>query len=118
MVLPSVGYAYATVTSPSSSLTDFPLLVDLKNLPSNWWDVVDTDDVEKIRVADGNDNEIDRDIIVYDISSCTGLIRLKYPSSSSNVNASLIVNGMGHIVRITYILLSNATRDNEYLIIW
>jgi hypothetical protein len=79
MSLPETGYDLATVTNPSSALTDFVLLVDLSlmsaTFKSNW----NTDDNGYGRAAiDGGPTELACDWIDLDYSAGTGLLRVKW----------------------------------------
>jgi hypothetical protein len=79
MPLPETGYDLATVTNPSSALTDFVLLVDLSlmsaTFKSNW----NTDANGYGRAAiDGGPTELACDWIDLDYSAGTGLLRVKW----------------------------------------
>jgi hypothetical protein len=76
MALPSTGYATATLDNPSSALTDFTLLVDLSNMPADWWSAVDTSDGTKGRAAKDDGTELACDWIDFDDTAETGWLRV------------------------------------------
>lgn len=88
MALPTgTGYAEATATNPSNSLTDFTLLVDLSKMPSEWWNAIDTSDKEKLRVADESGTELPRDVISFTDNgdgTGSGWVRVKYSGTLSS----------------------------------
>lgn len=79
------GYAEATPVNPGSTVTDFPFLVSLNQMPTEWWQAVQTDG-DDIRVTDGNNVELPVDIIEFtdNGSSGTGLIAVKLTKATSN----------------------------------
>jgi hypothetical protein len=81
----SGSHGVATPPNPSSSQTDFSFIVDLSNLPHDWWDLVDTTDGTKGRAskADGT-TELPTDWIDFDSTAQTGLVRVKYTGSKSS----------------------------------
>lgn len=72
-------HALATITNPSSALTDFTLIVNLANMPAGWWSAVDTADGTKGRVFKGDGTtELASDWIDFDNGAETGLLRVKW----------------------------------------
>lgn len=78
------GYAEATITNPSSSLTDFPYIISLNQMPSAWWAAVGASGGD-IRVTDGNNTQLPADLIHFSDSgsSGSGLLVCKLSPSSS-----------------------------------
>jgi len=71
------NHALATVTNPSSALTDFTLIVDLADMPANWWAAVDTSDGTRGRVYKGDGStRLACDWIDFDDTAETGLLRV------------------------------------------
>lgn len=79
MALPSSGYDIATISNPTSALTDFSLIVDLSNMTASWWAAVDTTDGTRGRAskADGV-TELACDWIDFDSTAETGILRVLY----------------------------------------
>jgi hypothetical protein len=70
-------HALATVSNPSSALTDFTLIVDLSTMPANWWSAVDTSDGTRGRVYKGDGTtRLAADWIDFDDTAETGLLRV------------------------------------------
>ena len=79
MALPSSTYDTATLVNPTSSLTDFTLIVDLSRMSAAWWSAVDTTDGTKGRAAkDSGPTELACDWIDFDNVAQTGLLRVKW----------------------------------------
>ena len=79
MALPSSTYDTATLVNPTSSLTDFTLIVDLSRMSAAWWAAVDTSDGTKGRAAkDSGPTELACDWIDFDDANETGLLRVKW----------------------------------------
>jgi len=73
------NHALATATNPSSDLTDFTLIVDLSDMPANWWSAVDTSDGTKGRVYKGDGStRLACDWIDFDDTGEAGLLRVKW----------------------------------------
>lgn len=81
MALPTTGYDTATVTNPSSALTDFSLLIDLSRMSSSWWAAVNTSDGTKGRAAKNDGTELATDWIDFDDTAETGFLRVKWSST-------------------------------------
>lgn len=78
----SGAYAVAIITNPGSALTDFPLLVDLSDMPSEWWSAVDTSTGAKGRAAkDDGTTELATDWIDFDNGAETGMVRVLWSST-------------------------------------
>lgn len=85
MSIPNTAYAEATVTNPSSNLTDFTLAIDLSLLPSEWWAVVNTTDGTRGRVCKGDGvTELPGDWIDFNSSNQTGVLRTKWSGTLSS----------------------------------
>lgn len=75
----SGDYAQATVTNPSSALTDFSLLIDLSRMPAAWWSAVDTTDPTRGRATKGDGTtELACDWLAFDDVAQTGLVRVRW----------------------------------------
>lgn len=75
--LPTTSYVKSTAQLPSGDVNDFLFVVDLSLLPDTWWDLVDTADGTRGRVA--NDNTLipcPTDWIDFNSSTKTGLVRI------------------------------------------
>jgi len=83
-VLPDSGYATATVTNPASDLDEFPLLVDLSKMPTEWWDAVDTTDATKGRAAKDDGTELPCDWEDFDPSTKTGWVWVRWSGTLSS----------------------------------
>lgn len=87
----SGSYANATVTNPSSSLTDFSLLVDLSRLPQSWWDDVDTSDATKGRASKGDGTtELAVDWLDFDNTAETGWARINWVGTLSSTGTQIV----------------------------
>ncbi len=85
MSIPNTAYAEATVTNPSSNLTDFTLAIDLSLLPSEWWALVNTTDGTRGRVCKGDGvTELPGDWIDFNSSNQTGVLRTKWSGTLSS----------------------------------
>ena len=90
----------ANITIQSSKvdadLTDYPVYVDLSDMPNSFWDVV-TASGGDIRIFKNDDStELAREIVSIDTSAKTGELHLKYTgtlSSSSNTVIHIFANG-------------------------
>lgn len=79
MALPATTYDTATLVNPSSSLTDFALVVDLSRMSAAWWAAVDTTDGTKGRAAkDSGPTELACDWLDFDSVNETGWLRVKW----------------------------------------
>lgn len=90
MALPTTGYATATVTNPSSALTDFTLMVDLSRMPASWWAAVDTADGTKGRAATAGGTELACDWIAFDNSGETGWLRVLWTGSLASSGTQVL----------------------------
>src|SRR6056297_3267170 len=70
-------HALATVTNPGSAQTDFTLIVDLADMPANWWSAVTSSDGTRGRVYKGDGStRLAADWIDFDDTAETGLLRV------------------------------------------
>lgn len=90
MPLPTTGYATATVSNPSSALTDFTLLVDLSTMPASWWSAVDTSDGTKGRAAKDDGTELATDWIDFDNGAQTGWLRVKWSGTLASTGTQVL----------------------------
>jgi len=91
MALPSTTYDTATLVNPTSSLTDFTLIVDLSRMSAAWWAAVDTSDGTKGRAAkDLGPTELACDWIDFDDSAETGLLRVKWSGTLSDTGTQTL----------------------------
>jgi hypothetical protein len=89
MVLPSTGYATAVADAPSSDLGDFSLMVDLSDMPSEWWSAVDTSDGTKGRAAkDSDGTELAVDWIDFDDTAETGWARINWSGTLGSADSA------------------------------
>jgi len=79
MSIPATTYDIATITNPSSALTDFTLIVDLSRMSSAWWSAVNASDGTRGRASksDGT-TELACDWIDFNDTAETGLVRVKW----------------------------------------
>ncbi len=91
MALPSAGYDSATITNPSSAVTDFSLLIDLSRMSSSWWSDVNSSDGTRGRVckSDGT-TELACDWIDFDNTAETGLLRVKWSGTLASSGTQTI----------------------------
>lgn len=77
-----------------SDLSNFPVYVNLSNMPQSFWDNVSSDGSD-ILVEDQNNNLIPREIAAFDSNNNTGAMYFKAPtvSSSSDTPFSITVGG-------------------------
>ena len=108
-------YAKATVTNPSSSLTDFTLIVDLSDMPSSWWSDVDTADGTKGRAAkDDGVTELACDWIDFDNVAETGLVRIKWSGTLSSVGTQIVRIYPPRAANASYASTDTYGSDNAY----
>lgn len=79
-------------TKVGSTLSDFPVYVDLSNLPSGFHTNVNQTDARDIRVttADGT-TELPREVVFYNSSTDTGELHFKAPSLSSSTDTDFYI---------------------------
>lgn len=90
MSLPATVYDTATITNPSATLTDFPILVDLSNMSAEWWAAVDTTDGTKGRAAKDDGTELPCDWIDFDQGAKTGYLRVKWSGIMSDTGTQVL----------------------------
>ncbi len=79
MAIPATTYDIATISNPTTALTDFTLIVDLSNMSAAWWLAVDTSDGTKGRVSKGDGvTELASDWIEFNNVAKTGKLRVKW----------------------------------------
>jgi hypothetical protein len=87
MTLP-VGnnYLKATVSNPTTSLTDFPLLISIDSTYTDYWTAVDTTDGTRARFAkDSGAVEVPFDVLYFDDIAELAVFRVKWSGTLSNV---------------------------------
>jgi hypothetical protein len=91
MALPSSTYDIATISNPSSALTDFTLIVDLSTMSSAWWSAVDTSDGTKGRASKGDGTtELACDWIDFDDTAETGILRVKWSGTLASTGTQQV----------------------------
>jgi|GEM_PF-1367707 len=88
--IPSTGYATATISNPSTGLTDFTLMVDLSTLPADWWTAVDTSDGTKGRAAKNDGTELAADWINFDNTGHTGWLRILWAGTLTSSGSQIL----------------------------
>ncbi|MBW2638356.1 MAG: hypothetical protein JRC86_12730 [Deltaproteobacteria bacterium] len=88
-MLPSTGYAIQSVTA-GADLTDFTVIVDLADMPVEWWALVDTSDGTKGRAAKDDETELATDWIDFDDGAETGWLRVKWSGTLSSGGANTL----------------------------
>ena len=75
----------------ASNLSDFPVYVDLSDMPQAFWDSVSSDGSD-ITVEDQNNNALPRELVKFDPSNNQGVLYFKAPviSASSDTPFSII----------------------------
>ena len=89
MALPNTGFATQSVTA-GGALTDFTLIVDLSDMPADWWTENDTADGTKGRAAKDDETELATDWISFDNGASTGWLRVKWSGTLSAVTANTL----------------------------
>ncbi len=91
MAIPSTAYDIATITNPSSALTDFTLIVDLSRMSTAWWTAVNTSDGTRGRAAknDGT-TELAADWIDFNSTAETGFLRVKWTGTLASTGTQII----------------------------
>ncbi len=91
MAIPSTGYDSATISNPSSALTDFTLMIDLSRMSASFKSAWNTDDNGRGRAckSDGT-TELACDWIDLDNSAGTGWLRVKYTGSLASSGTQVI----------------------------
>lgn len=88
---PTTTYDIATVSNPTDDLTDFPLLIDLSRMSSEWWSAVDTSDGTRGRATTGDGlTDLPCDWINFDSGSETGLLRVRWSGTLDSVAAQQV----------------------------
>lgn len=75
----------------NSTLTDFPVYVDLSNLPADFHTNVRSDGGDiRVATADG-ETEVPRELVFYDAATDTGQLHFKAPSISASSNTEFYI---------------------------
>ena len=75
----------------TSTLTDFPVYVDLSSLPAGFWSTVKNGGGDiRVTTSDG-ETEIAREVVFCDTSTDTGELHFKAPELSASVNTNFYV---------------------------
>jgi len=115
MAIPSGGYDSATISNPSSALTDFSLIIDLSRMSADWWGDVNTSDGTRGRASksDGT-TELACDWIDFDNAEETGLLRVKYSGSLASTGTQAIRIYPPNTTNATYSASNTYGSDNAY----
>lgn len=109
----------ATVTNPSSALTDFSLIIDLSDMPSSWWAAVDTTDGTRGRVYKGDGTtRLAADWIDFDDTAETGLLRVKWAGTLATTGTQEVVVESPVAVNATVAAVDTYGSDNAYDANW
>lgn len=66
-----------------SSVSDFPLRIEMENLPSEFWSLSDEDGGDKLRAYDSDSNQLPIDVTYYDLDNEVGTLFIKTDLSST-----------------------------------
>jgi hypothetical protein len=76
----------------AANVTDFPVYVDLSNLPSGFHSNVNQTDARDIRVTTADaETEVPREVVFYDAATDTGELHFKAPSLSSSTDTDFYI---------------------------
>jgi hypothetical protein len=79
-------------TKVAANVTDFPVYVDLSNLPSGFHSNVNQTDARDIRVTTADaETEVPREVVFYDAATDTGELHFKAPSLSSSTDTDFYI---------------------------
>ena len=118
MPLPSTGYATAAATNPASALTDFTLVVDLADMPAEWWAAVDTSDGTKGRAAKDDGTELPADWIDFDDVNETGWLRVKWSGTLASSGTQTVRIYPPVAANSSYAAGDTYGQDNAYDASW
>lgn len=111
------GYDEQSLTNPGSALTDFPLLIDVSTLSSDWKSEVQSDGAD-IRLTKGDDTELPYDLIdwVYNAGAPTGLIRVKWSGTMASSGTQNVRVWAGYTggTAVAYDATETYGSDNAY----
>lgn len=88
--IPASSYASATISNPSSNLTNFTLMIDLSRMPVTWWNTVNTSDGTKGRTAKDDGTELASDWISFDNVGQTGWLRVMWSGSLASSGTQIL----------------------------
>jgi hypothetical protein len=115
MALPSTTYDIATVSNPSSTLTDFSLIVDLSTMSSAWWSAVDTSDGTKGRASKGDGvTELACDWIDFDDTAETGLLRVLWSGTLASTGTQQVRIYPPQAANASYVATDTYGQYNAY----
>lgn len=102
-------------TKLGSDVTDYPLLIDLANLPAGFHTNVNQTDGRDIRVtkADGT-TELPREVVFYDSTTDTGELHAKYTGTLSSSSATDIYIYYGNAGASDYAVTDTYGRNNVW----
>ena len=116
--IPSTGYATATITNPSASLTDFTLMVNLSTMPASWWTAVDTSDGTKGRAAKNDGTELATDWINFNNTSHTGWLRVLWSGTLASSGSQVLKIFPPVSTNTSYVHTDTYGSDNAYASHW
>jgi len=117
--LPSSGYATASVPAPDGDLTDFTIVLDLSDMPNDWWTAVDTSDGAKGRAAkDGDETELATNWIEFDDTAETGFVRVKWSGTMSLAGGQTIRIYPPQAANSSYLPSATFGSENAYDADW
>ncbi len=90
MTLPATGYDTATLSNPSSALTDFTLMVDLSRMSTDWWSAVDTSDATRGRAAKDDGTELPAAWLEFDDATQTGWLAVQWAGSLASTGTQTL----------------------------
>ena len=81
MSLPTTDYDIATLVNPTSTLTNFTLMIDISRMTSEWKALFNTSVGGYGYASDGDGNQLSCDFIGLDSTAKTGWVRVKWTGS-------------------------------------
>ena len=99
-------------TKVSSTLTNYPLYVDLSDMPASFWSTVANGGGDiRVYASDGT-TELAREVVSCDTSTDKGELHIKVPSVSSSVDTVIKIDVDG--ARSDYAVSATYGRDNTW----
>ncbi len=119
MAIPTSGYDSATISNPTSALTDFTLIVDLSRMTSNWWSGCNTTTGGYGRAckSDGT-TELACDFIDVNTTASTGLLRVKWTGTLASTGTQTIRVFPPNTANTLYSASDTYGSDNAYDSSW
>lgn len=115
MAIPTTTYDIATISNPSSALTDFTLIVDLSNMSSAWWSAVNTSDGTRGRASKGDGvTELACDWIDFDDTAETGTLRVKWSGTLASTGTQQVRIYPPNTANTAYAATDTYGRYNAY----